>query len=100
MKYYTVVTLDVTDPAWMEPYLGPVTDIVQANGGRYLCRTPQIELIEGDTAPQVAVVIEWDSKEGAEAFYNHPDYQEHKQARLAGSDGTMLLVAGHDVLND
>ena len=100
MKHYTVVLLDVTDPAWMPGYLGPVTELVHKHGGKYLCRTPQIELIEGDTAPQVAVVIEWETKEGARAFYGDPDYQANKQARLAGSTGNMLLVAGHDVIND
>ena len=100
MKYYTFVMLDVTDPAWMSGYLGPVTDLVHKHGGRYLCRTPQVELIEGDKAPQVAVLIEWENKEGAEAFYGDPDYAGHKKARLAGSVGPMLLVAGHDVIND
>ena len=100
MNYYTIVLIDVTDPAWMPGYLGPVTELVHKHGGRYLCRTPQVELVEGDKAPQVVVLIEWKSKEGAEAFHDDPDYQTHKQARLAGSTGSMLLIAGHDVIND
>ncbi len=100
MACYTVVTLDVTDPSWMGGYLPAVTAIVNEHGGRYLCRTPRIDLVEGDKAPQVAVVIEWPEKANAEAFYNDPRYSEHKAARLAGTDGTMLLIEGHDVIDD
>ena len=51
----------------------------------------------GGAAPHMAVIIEWPSKEAAEAFYNDPDYQPHLKNRVAGASGDLLLIAGEDI---
>ena len=97
MKHYTVAELTVTDPSWVRDYVNDVTGMVEAHGGRYLARTGQAELFEGERElPQVVLLIEWPSKEAVEAFYESEEYRPYREARKAGSRGIFLLVAGED----
>ena len=97
MKHYTVAELEVTDPSWVRDYVNDVTPMVEGHGGRYLARTGQAELFEGERGlPHVVLLIEWPSREAAEAFYESEAYRPYREARRAGSRGVFLLVAGED----
>ncbi len=97
MKYYAVAELDVTDSSWVRDYVAQVTPMVERRGGRYLARTTQIEQVEGERAPaQIALIIEWPSKQAANDFYASEEYRSHREARRAGARNEFLLVAGED----
>jgi uncharacterized protein (DUF1330 family) len=98
MKYYAVADLDVRDAAWVGEYVSKVTPMVEARGGRYLARTASIEQIEGERSrPQIAMIIEWPSKEAAEAFYESEEYRPYRESRRRGARNEFLLIAGEDV---
>lgn len=97
MRYYAVAQLDVTDPSWVRDYVSEVTPMVERRGGRYLARSARVETIEGERTPQLAMIIEWPSKEAADAFYDSEEYRAHREARRAGARNEFLLVAGEDV---
>ncbi|MFA5940188.1 MAG: DUF1330 domain-containing protein [Sinimarinibacterium sp.] len=98
MKYYSVAELNVTDRAWVKAYVARVTPMVERHGGRYLARTPNVEVLEGDPArPQVFLIIEWPSRDAAQAFYESEEYRPFRDARIAGSQGRFVLVAGEDI---
>lgn len=98
MKHYAVAELDITDPSWVRDYVANVTAIVERHGGRYLARTPQIRQIEGErTPPQVFLIIEWPSREVADAFYESDEYRPYRERRRAGARNEFFLVAGEDV---
>ncbi len=98
MRYYAIAELDITDPAWIGAYVENTTRIVEAHGGRYLARTPQVERIEGAReARQIFLLIEWPSKQAAETFYASDEYRPYRDSRIAGSSGEFFLVAGEDV---
>jgi uncharacterized protein (DUF1330 family) len=98
MKYYAVAELEITDQRWVPEYIKNVTRLVEQRGGRYLARTSKVEKIEGERKPpQIFLIIEWPSKESAEAFYRSEEYRPYLQSRLAGAKGEFLLVAGEDV---
>lgn len=98
MKYYTVVEMDVTDPSWIPEYVKNVTPLVEKSGGRYLARTSRVERVEGERKlPQVCVIIEWPSKEVADACYSSEEYRPFRERRKAGAKNELLLVAGEDV---
>ena len=98
MRYYAVAQLDITDPAWVGDYVAEVTPMVERHGGRYLARSNRVQMIEGErAAPQILMVIEWPSKEAADAFYESEEYRPHRDARIAGARNEFLLVAGEDV---
>ena len=82
MRYYAVAQLDITDPAWVGDYVAEVTPMVERHGGRYLARSNRVQMIEGErAAPQILMVIEWPSKEAADAFYESEEYRRHRDAR-------------------
>jgi uncharacterized protein (DUF1330 family) len=98
MRYYAVAELDVTDPGWVRDYVANVTPLVERCGGRYLARSSQVELFEGEQAsPQIAMIIEWPSKAAADAFYESEEYRPYREARRRGARNRFLLVAGDDV---
>jgi uncharacterized protein (DUF1330 family) len=69
VKHYAVAELDVRDPAWVRDYVAEVTPLVERHGGRYLARSVNVDRIEGEQpAPQVLLLIEWPSREAADAF--------------------------------
>jgi uncharacterized protein (DUF1330 family) len=97
VKHYAVAELEVTDPSWVQAYVNDVTPMVEARGGRYLARTGQAQLFEGERGlPHVVLLIEWPSREAAEEFFESEEYRPYREARRAGSRGVFLLVAGED----
>ena len=98
MRYYAVAEIDLTDRGWARDYVANVTPMVERRGGRYLARTPKVEKLEGDRDPaQLFLIVEWPSKEAAEAFYESDEYRPYRDARQAGSRSEFFLVAGEDV---
>ncbi len=95
MAAYVIGAVTVQDPSWLEEY-GPAVDaMVQANGGKYIVRDLESDLLEGDGAvPTVIVVLEFPSTEQAKAWYNSPEYQPYIKMRQAGATGDLFLVAG------
>jgi uncharacterized protein (DUF1330 family) len=98
MKYYSVAEIEITDQTWVPEYIKNVTRLVEQNGGRYLARTSNIEKLEGERkAPQIFLIIEWPSKDVAQAFYESDEYRPYRQNRLRGARNEFLLVAGEDM---
>jgi uncharacterized protein (DUF1330 family) len=98
MKYYAVAELDVTDPAWVGDYVASVTPMVERYGGRYLARSVNIEHIEGErTPPQVFLLIEWPSRDAADAFYESEEYRPFRESRRQGARNEFFIVSGEDV---
>ena len=99
MSYYAVAKVTVKDDAWIPAYIETVTALVHQHGGKYLARTSNIEQLEGQAeSPDVFVIIEWPSKEAAEAFYHSEEYKPQLENRIAGSQTEFTLVAGEDLM--
>ena len=97
MAHYSLVSITPKTDEWIPAYLAAVGPLVAKHGGKYLARTADHERIEGTGPnPGLQVIVEWPSKEAAEAFYSDPAYQPHLQARLAGSESHLFNVAGTD----
>lgn len=97
MKYYGVVEVTVIKPSWVGSYLQNVYQIVESYGGRYLARTSEHELVEGeDELHQTTVILEFPSKEKALGFYNSREYTPFREARKNGSRCKFYFVAGED----
>ncbi|WP_370978275.1 DUF1330 domain-containing protein [Agaribacterium sp. ZY112] len=92
MPVLAIIETNISDPSWLEAYTEQVTPMLAEIGARYLTRTDDIELIEGDNKPQFSVVVEFPSKEVALAFYNSEEYLPYRTARLNGSSSKFLLV--------
>lgn len=97
MAYYVVVHVTPTTDSWIPDYLTTVTPLVAKHGGRYLARTQSHDHLEGEgPTPGLIAILEWPSKEAAQAFYTDPAYQPSLQARLSGAVNELFLIEGRD----
>jgi uncharacterized protein (DUF1330 family) len=97
MAFFAVVFVTPNSEAWIPDYISAVTPLVTKHGGKYLARTSSHERLEGMSPnPGLIAIIEFPSKQGAEAFYNDPEYQPLLEARMAGAANELFLVEGKD----
>lgn len=99
MTYYSVLEVSPTSEAWIADYLTTANAALARHGGKYLARTTSHEQVEGEgREAALRILIEWPSKESAQAFMADPDYAPHLRARHAGSVSAHWLIAGKDDL--
>ncbi|HZV97392.1 MAG TPA: DUF1330 domain-containing protein, partial [Methylophilaceae bacterium] len=67
------------------------------HGGKYLSRSGNIEVLEGN-APDLTLIalIQFPDKQAAKAFANDPEYAPFGKARKEGSISTLLLIDDTD----
>jgi uncharacterized protein (DUF1330 family) len=98
LKVYTVAEFEVVEREWIPEYVRNVTRMIEERGGRYLARTSRAEKLEGSRPlSQIVLLIEWPSREAADAFYGSDDYRPFLQSRVAGSRTEMMIVPGEDI---
>ena len=99
MTYYSVLAVTPTNEEWIPGYIGPANALVAKHGGKYLARTSNHEQIEGDSQEAaLRIILEWPTKEAAEAFMSDPDYVPHLRERTMGSDSVHFLIEAKDDL--
>lgn len=99
MSAYLLGMIKVTDGAWAAGYGAGVTEIVERHGGRYLSRSGNIHVAEGDDADLTAIaVLEFPDVEAAKGFLADPEYVEHAAARRAGSVSRFFVIDDTDLL--
>ncbi|MEM7211215.1 MAG: DUF1330 domain-containing protein [Pseudomonadota bacterium] len=99
MTCFSILAVTPTQEDWIPDYIGPANRLVAKHGGKYLARTANHSQIEGsDTPAALRIIIEWPSKQSAEAFMADPEYVPHLNARTAGSQSFHYLVEAKDDL--
>lgn len=98
MTYYSVLAVTPTTEEWVTDYIVPANALVTKHGGMYLARTSSHESLEGEGSA-LSIIIEWSSKEAAQAFMSDPAYVPHLKARTAGSNSHHFLIEGKDDLS-
>lgn len=94
MAAYFVNNIEVHDPVRYADYAAIAGPSVPEHGGRYLVRGGAAETLEGDVVAHRVVVIEFDSREAAMAWYESPVYREARAIRAECSRGDWILVDG------
>jgi uncharacterized protein (DUF1330 family) len=94
MAVYTVANVRVTDPDRYAEYRDKVPATVAAYGGKYLARGGTLEVLEGDWDPQSLTILEFESMERFQAWYNSPEYAPLKQLRSETAVTEYVLVEG------
>lgn len=98
MTVYIVADVEVTDGAWVPEYAKNVHDIVHKHGGKYLSRSGNIEILEGEPLPTTLIaLLEFPNAEAAKAFTTDPEYASFGSARQAGSNSRFQLIDDTDI---
>ena len=96
-KGYIIARVTVNDAdAYME-YAKRARVVMAEYGAKILVLGGRSEALQGDARAR-NVVLEFESYEKAEAYYNSPGYRAAREFRLADgvSEGEFLLIEGFD----
>ncbi|MBT5108980.1 MAG: DUF1330 domain-containing protein [Rhodospirillaceae bacterium] len=95
MAAYFLFEIDITDPSWGAEYGEKVGPLVAKHGGKLLVRSTDPVRAEGSRGlPTVVVVLEFPTREAAEAWHGDPEYKPLIDLRNSGSTAECLLVDG------
>ena len=95
-KAYLIGQITITNPEAYALYASQVPETIAAFGGKYLVRGGHATQLEGQPQGERNVVIEFPSREIAEAWYHSAAYQAIIQHRTDNSTGALALVDGYD----
>jgi uncharacterized protein (DUF1330 family) len=94
--YVIVERLTTTGPESIQQEYGKVSrDIVAKFGGRYIARSQQNAVLEGDgEAPCCMAIISFPSAEAAKSWFDSPENQDAAKIRRSGATFRIVSVQG------
>ena len=97
MAVYLIAEIKVTDDKWVPDYAANVHSIVEKHGGKYLSRSANITVLEGeDRGNTFIAILQFPDAASAEAFATDPDYAPHGKARQEGAINSFQLIDDTD----
>ena len=90
---YTVAEIEVTDAATFQKYGEATRTSIPAAGGRFIARGGKTFVVNG-APPKQIVLIQWDSLEKAQAFFESDSYKQLVPVRDKGSNFRAFVVEG------
>ena len=94
MPAYVIVETNVSDPEQYERYKEAAPPSIAAYGGRYLVRSGELAVFEGDWDPVRIVVLEFPDLETAKRWYASEEYGEARKLREGAAKLNMVAVEG------
>jgi uncharacterized protein (DUF1330 family) len=94
-KAYLVGQITITNPQAYATYAAQVPQTIAAYGGQYLVRGGHATQLEGQAQGERHVVVQFASREIAEAWYHSEAYQAIIAHRINNSIGTIAIVDGY-----
>lgn len=94
MSAYIIANVTVTNPAQYDEYRQWSTAAIQAHQAEVCVRGGQVEVLEGDWAPERLVVLKFASVAAARVFYDSPEYGQARAAREGAAIMRMIVVEG------
>lgn len=94
MSAYMIVRVNVTDMQQYQEYMKLTPTIVQQYGGKFIARGGDTLTLEGDPETRRVVLVEFESKEQAQAFYNSDEYQHAISVRQNAAEAQFIVVDG------
>ncbi len=92
MKAYMMAFVRVNDlETFNREYIEKAVPIVERHGGVTVAVDENPTTIEGSVPDGRVVIVEFDSKQAAENFYNDPEYQPIKSWRQQVSDSDSII---------
>ena len=92
-KGYAIFLEEITDwETYLNEYIPPTTETLEAHGGELIIGAPDPEVVEGEWDHSMTAVIEFPSVEDARAWYNDETYAELKPLRLEACEYANAVI--------
>lgn len=99
MKHYLIAQLKIVDEAWIPDYAANVLDLIHRHGGRYLARSANIQILEGNPpAVDLVAILEFPNMNALRAFMADPDYAPYAESRRAGTESHFTALDSTDAV--
>lgn len=95
MSSYLVIDTEVIDEAAFSEFAGKIYDAVTGQGGTFIVRGSDLDVIEGDWSPQRLVIMAFDSDDGAANFVRSAEYTALEELRLRAVKSSVVVAAGY-----
>ena len=96
-KAYIIVTEEVHDEAKMNEYAGKAIPSLFASGGKILAAAPPTDVVEGEWHGTQTVLLEFESLEAADAWYNGSEYSAVKPLRFEAANCNAIILPGFEM---
>jgi uncharacterized protein (DUF1330 family) len=90
---YTIAEIDVSDPATFQKYGEATRTGIPAAGGRFIVRGGKTFVING-APPKQIVVVQWDSLEKAQAYFESEAYKQLVPIRDKSANFRAFVIEG------
>ena len=98
MSVYLIADIKVTNDGWVPEYAANVHQLVEKHGGRYLSRSVNIQVLEGQAKDSTLIaILEFPSRGALDGFATDPDYAPYGRARQSGSISNFYVVDDTDI---
>jgi len=94
MSAYFVFHNRILDAEKMQEYVPKALETLAPYHPEVVTLDEHSRIVEGHTPWPRTIVIKFDSRDAAMAWYNSPAYQEVRPLRLAATEGFCVLVDG------
>ena len=94
MSVFVIVQGKVTDVQQYEQYKAAAGPTVVNAGGRYVVRGGDAVALEGGEVPERTVVLQFDDRKAALAWYHSPEYQAARALREHAAELRLYVVDG------
>ena len=95
MSSYLVIDTEVIDEDAFAEFAVNIYDAVVAQGGTFIVRGSDLDVIEGDWTPQRLVIMAFDSDDGAGEFVRSSAYTGLEELRLRAVRSNVVVAAGY-----
>jgi len=92
--YMIVEAKEILDREKYGEYIQKVPETVARFGGTYLARGGEVTVIAGDWSPARLILIEFESVDRFQAWFNSPEYREVAPLREASAKVNAIVIEG------
>ena len=94
-KAYVLLQFDINDPEQFDRYRKGAAPLIVSNGGRVLVAAASADVREGELPAKLVTILEFPSREAAEAWYGSTEYAAVRYYRHdATSAGSLAFLEG------
>ena len=94
MPYYFIAQIKITDEKEYQKYVDRSQEVFQMYNGKYLAVDNNPRLLEGSWDYTRTVIIQFESEQDFNDWYNSDDYQHILKHRLNASHCDTILIKG------
>ena len=96
MAAYIIANVSIDNPTRYADYTALTPGIIKKYNGEFIVRGGPVEALEGKTEGERWVVLKFEDKDAARAFYDSEEYTAAKVIRQEAASAQFLLLDGFE----